>query len=157
MQIVENSTLKLMKLLKLIQNLLTKCFNLTQQKMLKKYISDAQHMHAKVLRHPWIQMTPQYFNTLQVQWASRAQQFTTPAPGQPVQPALPVFQPGNCAAPRSQPPLSLCTLGVHTSTDVHDLTHGETADKAQTQCLGSLQYRLYYKYGGIYIHTIYIV
>ena len=30
----------------------------------KKYISDVQRMHAKVLRHPWIQMTPQYFNTL---------------------------------------------------------------------------------------------
>ena len=74
------------------------------------------------------------------------------APGQPVQPALPVFQPGNCAAPHSQPPLSLCTLGVHTSTDVHDLTHGETADKAQTQCLGSLQYRLYYMYN-VHIHT----
>ena len=29
----------------------------------KKDISDVQRMHTKVLGHPWIQMTPQYFNT----------------------------------------------------------------------------------------------
>ena len=65
MQIVENlSGSEVDEIAKVDPNPTNKMFQPDTVEDTQKNISDAQLMHAKVLRHPWIQVTPHYFNTL---------------------------------------------------------------------------------------------